>query len=66
MIRLDDTISDNTIVRQKQQGATTTTKKRPFDALSVHVALEQDGDNVNIYANGDEGESQGRTEFDYL
>lgn len=48
LIRLDD--RDNTI-RQQEQGATTT-KKRPFDALSVHVALEQDGDNVNIYANG--------------
>lgn len=25
---------------------------RPFDSLSVHVGLEQDGNDVNIYANG--------------
>uniref|UniRef100_A0A7S3V7P9 Uncharacterized protein n=1 Tax=Chaetoceros debilis TaxID=122233 RepID=A0A7S3V7P9_9STRA len=47
MIRLDD--SDN--IHKNGNGATST-KKKPFDALSVHVALEQDGDNVNIYANG--------------
>ncbi len=35
-----------------QRNASSTSTTRPFDSLSVHVGLEQDGDDVNIYASG--------------
>ncbi len=35
-----------------QRNASNTSTTRPFDSLSVHVGLEQDGDDVNIYASG--------------
>ena len=32
--------------------ATSTTTRKPFDKLSVYVGLEQNGENVDIYAAG--------------
>jgi hypothetical protein len=55
IIRLDDpeTISSSSSSSSSIPVSTaTSTKCKPFDSLLVHVGLEQNGEDVNIYANG--------------
>lgn len=40
------------MIRLDPSNPTAATRCKPFDSLLVHVGLEQNGDDVNIYANG--------------
>lgn len=53
-IKIDQVGGDNfcVIIRLDDSSSASSTRRKPFDSLLVHVGLEQRGDNVKIYANG--------------
>lgn len=52
-IMIDQVGVDNfCVIIRLDSSSASTTKRKPFDSLLVHVGLEQRGDNVKIYANG--------------